>query len=109
METLEFKIKPIKEVNGIFVYRAYKLIQLFELGKRYISVWHSTFKEVITIPNEEYAPLEMIIDPFIVTHRGEYIFITCRYDDDCLRAFVSPKCKRAKMLELAKLGGYSNV
>lgn len=109
MDILEFKIKPIKEVNGIPLYRAYKLSQLFELGERYISVWRSTLKEVITIPTEEYAPLEMIIEPFIITHLGEYIFITCRYDDDCIRAFISPKYKRAEMLELAKYGGFCNV
>mgnify|MGYP003390676325 CR=1 FL=1 len=109
METLEFKIKPVKDVNGMPIYRAYKLSQLFDLGKRYVSIWRSTIKEVITIPNEEYAPLEMIIEPFIITHLGEYIFITCRYDDDCIRAFISPKYKRDEMRELAQYARSSNV
>lgn len=104
MQALSFKLSPIREVNAIPIYRAYKLNQLFDLGGRYISVWRSTIKEIYTIPNEEYAPLDMIIEPFIITHLGEYIFVTCRYDDNCFRAFISPKYKRGEMLELAKYG-----
>ena len=51
----------------------------------------------------------MIIEPFIITHLGEYIFITCRYDDDCIRAFISPKYKRDEMRELAQYARSSNV
>ena len=102
MEELKIKIKPIKRVNGFLIYRAYKLDQLFNLGERYISTWTSTIKEVFTIPFEEYAPLDQVIKPFIITCRGVYIFVCCRYDDDCLRAFKSPKYKKDEMMQLVE-------
>ena len=102
MEELKIKIEPIKMIGGLPIYKAYKLNQLFDLGQRYISIWTSSIKEIFTVPYEKYAPLDMVIKPFIITCNREYIFICCRYDDDCLRAFKSPKYKKDEMVELVE-------
>lgn len=102
MEELQIKIKPKKHVNGLLIYNACKLNQLFNLGDRYISVWLSTIKEIFIEPYEKDSPLDGAVEPFIIKHKEEYIFICCRYDDYYLRAFISPKYKKDEMMQLAE-------